>query len=47
MAFQLRAAASDTGTMGVYALGVLPFVAAVLMFGTKRFSNKADELLGK
>jgi MFS family permease len=39
--------ASDTGTMGVYALGVLPFVAALLMFGTKRFSNKADELLEK
>jgi sugar phosphate permease len=39
--------ASDTGTMGVYALGVLPFLAALMMFGTKRFSNKADELLGK
>ncbi|WP_217376710.1 MFS transporter [Paenarthrobacter ureafaciens] len=39
--------ASDTGTMGVYALGVLPFLAAIMMFGTKRFSNKADELLGK
>lgn len=39
--------ASDTGTMGVYALGVLPFLAAIMMFGTKRFNNKADELLGK
>ncbi|MFK4640204.1 MFS transporter [Paenarthrobacter histidinolovorans] len=39
--------ASDTGTMGVYALGVLPFLAAAMMFGTRVFSNKADELLGK
>ncbi|MEV7660546.1 MFS transporter [Paenarthrobacter sp. NPDC089316] len=39
--------ASDTGTMGVYALGVLPFLAAAMMFGTRAFSNKADELLGK
>ncbi|HSO91911.1 MAG TPA: MFS transporter, partial [Arthrobacter sp.] len=39
--------ASDTGTMGVYALGVLPFVAAAMMFATKRFQNKADDLLEK
>ena len=31
--------------MGVYALGVLPFVAAVMMYATKKFRNKADELL--
>ncbi len=37
--------ASDTGTMGVYALGVLPFLAAAMMFATRRFKNKADELL--
>ncbi|QDG67237.1 MFS transporter [Pseudarthrobacter sp. NIBRBAC000502772] len=37
--------ASDTGTMGVYALGVLPFVAAIMMYATKRFRNKADDLL--
>ena len=39
--------ASDTGTMGVYALGVLPFLAAAMMYLTKRFKNKADELLEK
>lgn len=37
--------ASETGTMGIYALGVLPFVAAATMLGTRRFKNKADELL--
>lgn len=42
-----EATASDTGTMGVYALGVLPFLAALMMFGTRAFSNKADELLDK
>jgi hypothetical protein len=31
--------------MGIYALGVLPFVAALMMWGTRRFKNKADELL--
>ena len=31
--------------MGVYALGVLPFLAAAMMFATRRFKNKADELL--
>jgi hypothetical protein len=31
--------------MGVYALGVLPFLAAAMMFATKRFKNKADDLL--
>ena len=38
-------AASDTGTMGVYALGVLPFLGAVMMFATKKFHTKADDLL--
>ena len=33
--------------MGVYALGVLPFLAAAMMFGTRKFQNKADELLEK
>ncbi|MCZ2403781.1 MFS transporter [Paenarthrobacter sp. Z7-10] len=36
---------SPTGSAGVYALGVLPFVAALMMFLTKKFRNKADELL--
>ncbi|MDQ6753187.1 MAG: MFS transporter [Actinomycetota bacterium] len=37
---------SATSTAGIYALGVLPFLAALMMFGTKLFrSNKADELL--
>lgn len=36
---------SPTGSMGVYALGVLPFVAAAMMYATKRFKNKADDLL--
>jgi hypothetical protein len=31
--------------MGVYALGVLPFLAAIMMYATKRFHNKADDLL--
>jgi hypothetical protein len=31
--------------MGVYALGVLPFLAAAMMYGTKKFKNKADDLL--
>ncbi|GAA2006289.1 MFS transporter [Nakamurella flavida] len=33
------------GPAGVVALGILPFVAAVMMFMTYRFKNKADELL--
>jgi nitrate/nitrite transporter NarK len=38
--------ASDTGSAGVYALGVLPFLAALMMFLTRNFKrNKADELL--
>jgi len=37
--------ASSSGAMGIYALGVLPFVAALMMWGTRRFKNKADELL--
>lgn len=37
---------NDTaGSAGIYALGVLPLVAAVMMFGTRRFRVKADELL--
>ncbi|RAN74847.1 MFS transporter [Bacillus sp. SRB_336] len=36
---------SASGAMGIYALGVLPFVAALMMWGTRRFKNKADELL--
>ncbi|MBG0737879.1 MFS transporter [Paeniglutamicibacter antarcticus] len=40
-----EAAKSPTGSAGVYALGVLPFLAAAMMFYTRRFKNKADELL--
>ncbi|PYI69059.1 MFS transporter [Arthrobacter livingstonensis] len=36
---------SASGAMGIYALGVLPFLAALMMWGTRRFKNKADELL--
>lgn len=37
---------SPTGSAGIYALGVLPFVAALMMFLTRRFTIKAnDELL--
>ncbi|WP_307857683.1 MFS transporter [Paenarthrobacter sp. DKR-5] len=36
---------SATSTAGIYALGVLPFLAAVMMAGTKAFTNKADALL--
>ncbi|MCQ9164502.1 MFS transporter [Arthrobacter sp. STN4] len=36
---------SASGAMGIYALGVLPFVAALMMWGTRRFKNKADQLL--
>ncbi len=39
------ATGSPTGSAGVYALGVLPFLAAALMFATRRFKNKADEFL--
>ncbi|WGW11872.1 MFS transporter [Saxibacter everestensis] len=38
---------SATDSAGVYALGVLPFLAAILMYGTKRFRNSADALLDK
>ena len=37
--------ASPTGSAGVYALGILPFVAAFMMYRTRKFKNKADELL--
>jgi nitrate/nitrite transporter NarK len=40
-----EATQSPTGSMGVYALSVLPFVAAAMMYATKRFKNKADDLL--
>lgn len=36
---------SPTGSAGVYALGILPFLAALMMFWTRKFTNKADELL--
>jgi sugar phosphate permease len=36
---------SPTGSAGVYALGILPFLAALMMFWTRKFRNKADELL--
>jgi nitrate/nitrite transporter NarK len=38
-------AADSTGSAGVFALGVLPFLAAIMMYATKRFRNKADDLL--
>ena len=34
-----------TGSAGIYALGVLPFLAAAMMWFTYRMRNKADELL--
>ena len=37
--------ASPTGSAGVYALAILPFVAAFMMYRTRKFKNKADELL--
>jgi sugar phosphate permease len=40
-----NAAGSDTGSAGIYALGVLPFLAALMMFLTRQFRNKADDLL--
>ncbi len=36
---------SGSAAMGIYALGVLPFLAALMMWGTSRYRNKADELL--
>jgi nitrate/nitrite transporter NarK len=41
------ATADPTGSAGVYALGILPFLAAAMMYGTRAFRNKADDLLGK
>jgi MFS family permease len=38
-------AADSTGSAGVFALGVLPFLAAIMMYATKQFRNKADDLL--
>ena len=36
---------SATGSVGVYALGILPFLAALLMYGTKWLKTRADDLL--
>ena len=36
---------SPTGSAGVYALGILPFLGALLMFGTRKLKTKADDLL--
>ena len=38
--------ASDTGTMGVYALGVLPFLAAAMMFATKPLQEQGRRAAG-
>lgn len=38
---------SDTGVMGVYALGVMPLLAAAMMFGTRKFKLSGDKLLEK
>lgn len=40
-----KAFTSESGSAGIYALGVLPFLAALMMFGTRWFKNKADDLL--
>ena len=34
-----------TGSAGVYALGVLPFLGALLMYGTRKLKTRADDLL--
>lgn len=39
------ASSTDSDALGVAALGVLPFLAAVMMWGTKRFRLRADRLL--
>jgi sugar phosphate permease len=36
---------TESGSAGIYALGVLPFLAAAMMLGTRAFRNKADEML--
>ena len=36
---------SASGSAGIYALGVLPFLAAAMMWFTYRMRNKADDLL--
>jgi MFS family permease len=36
---------SPTGSAGVYALGILPFLGALMMFGTRKLGPKADSLL--
>jgi sugar phosphate permease len=36
---------SPTGSAGVYALGILPFLGALMMYLTRMFKNKADDLL--
>lgn len=39
--------AANSEVLGVYALGVLPLVAAILMFATKRFRLPGDRLLDR
>jgi sugar phosphate permease len=39
------ASATDSDALGIAALGVLPFLAAVMMLGTKRFQLRANTLL--
>jgi sugar phosphate permease len=36
---------TESGSAGIYALGVLPFLAGAMMLGTRAFRNKADEML--
>jgi MFS family permease len=36
---------TGTETAGVYALGVLPFLAAIMLYATKRFTMSADAML--
>ena len=37
--------ATGDESLGLYTLGVLPFLAALMMWGTKRFRIRADALL--
>lgn len=38
---------ADSEVVGVYALAAFPIIAAALMFGTRYFSTKADDLLAQ
>ncbi len=38
---------TDSGAWGVVSLGVFGFLGAILMWGTRFFSAKADALLGE